>query len=135
MGIGGVFPSKLKACARHEKVLTVIPPKEDTGPIIDKKMVGLDMAVVMMNAIKTPRGAEEYHQKPPVPALHVANAVLKLVRKLMREGFGVFAVFDRISRHPLKAARAGAIRNRTVASAEAQLDEIIRQSWPTGNKE
>ena len=93
------------------------------------------MAVVMMNAVKTPRGAEEYHQKPPVPTLHVANAVLKLVRKLMREGFGVFAVFDRISRHPLKAARAGAIRNRTIASAEAQLDEIIRQSWPTGNKE
>ena len=68
------------------------------------------MWIFMHVAVRSDRGAEEFNQDPPYPAKHVAVAALTLLQKISIVGLA-FAFyntyFDRISRHPLKAAGAG----------------------------
>ena len=148
MGIGGRFTSKLKACAHHAKIAdsvvlrahhaevtaSAIVPKI-TAAVRVRLTVGIDMSAAVMAAVKSSRGAEEFHQLPPVPAHHVTSAVLQLVRKMTRNGFDVFCVFDGVSWHPLKAAGAGATRNHSIVTAKERLNHIVQLPWPEGKEE
>ena len=87
-----------------------------------------------MAALRSPRGANEFHQKPSVPAHHVASSCLGLVRKLQRENIVPVGVFDELSHHPLKAALAGKSRKKSSSKALAELKKKIWTPWPTHEK-
>ena len=85
MGINGPFAAMLKACSPHLKIKTALgeeSPLNDTISVICTPVTGIDMSVIMMSAVKSDRGAEEFHQDPPYPTQHVAVAVLKLLRMI-----------------------------------------------------
>ena len=133
MGIKGPFPAMLKSSAKRMKVRKAIGDQshfDDFLKGVSRPVVGLDMMVSIVSAVKSERGAEEYHQSPPVPAHHVALACLQLVRKLNRANVAVIPVFDEISRHPLKAAGAGVARNRDAEKAQMALDGLLELPWP-----
>jgi hypothetical protein len=93
MGIHGPFASMLKACSpllKLKKALGKESPLNDTMSDVCSALIGTDMSIVMMSAVKSDRGrAEEFHQVPPYPAHHVAVAVLTLLRKIEKAGFRV----------------------------------------------
>ena len=114
----------MRACALLLKIEKVVeegsPFKAALGAALDgvcKPVVGIDMSISMHAAVRSNRSAEEFHQDPPYPAQHVAVAILTLIRKINKAGFRALPVFDRISRHPLKAAGAGVVRNRSSSNA------------------
>ena len=138
MGINAPFPAMLKLSAStskqiHQSIGNKSPLHASMSGVC-MLVLGLDMSVLMMAAVKSDRGAEEFHQDPPHPAHHVALAVLQFIRKLRRAGFNVMPVFDGITRHPLKAAGAGATRKSNSAKASAKLKELLAKQWPE-NKE
>ena len=55
--------------------------------------------------------------------------------KLKKTGFRVLPVFDGISRHPLKAAKAGASRNRSSTNAAEKLGDLIKRPFPENKEE
>ena len=134
MGINPPFPAMLKLSAsRSEKIQKLIGDQSPLHAYVGRfclLVLGLDMSVLMMAAVKSDRGAEEFHQSPPHPAHHVALAVLQYIRKLRRAGFNVIPVFDGITRHPLKAAGAGATRKSNSAKASAKLEKLLDEPWP-----
>ena len=89
----------------------------------------------MHAAVRSDRGADEFHQDPPYPAQHVAVAILTLLRKINKAGFRVLPVFDGISRHPLKAAGAGVVRNRSSSNAAERLQKLLKKPWPETKEE
>ncbi len=92
MGIKPPFPSIVKACVGPKKIVKVIGSQSslrETMGEVCVPVIGMDMSVSMMMAVRSDWEAEEYHQQPPHPAHHVALVILQLIRKLMRAGFGV----------------------------------------------
>lgn len=95
-----------------------------------KSVIGIDMSCLLISLVKTQRGAEEYHQMEPFPHQYVATEALTYIRYLMKQGFGVIAVFDGLTRTPLKANHVGEIRDSTTLSHERKLDELLHTPWP-----
>ena len=79
MGIGGPFPAMLKACAPRQKIAKAIgtqSPMRNMLAGLCRCVVALDMSVFMTAAAKSDRGAEEFHQDPPVPAKLLAKVLI-----------------------------------------------------------
>ena len=97
MGVKGPFPAMLKASAKRMKVRLTIGDQSHFHSLlkgVSRPVVGLDMMVSMMSAVRSERGAEEYHQSPAVPAHHVALACLHLVFKMIYTNFGMVTMFE-----------------------------------------
>ena len=71
MGINAPFPSIVKACVGPKKIVKALGLQSslhETMGEVHAPVIGLDMSVSMMMAVRSDRGAEEYHQQPPHPA-------------------------------------------------------------------
>ena len=125
MGITSL-PALLKTLAgKKESVKTIATHSPG------KSVIGIDMSCLLMALVKSQRGAEEYHQKPPYPHHHVAMESLNYIRHLMKMGFGVIVVFDGLTRTPLKAGHSGETRDKANTFHKNQLDDLLNQPWPS----
>ena len=73
MGIGDPFPAMLKACSPRQPIAKAIGTQSamrDALKGLCRAVLGLDMSVTMTAAVKSDRGAEEFHQ-PQNPRVRI----------------------------------------------------------------
>ena len=128
MGITGLAAA-LKKCAGPKKDVSCIASEFPGGVV-----VGLDVSCKLVPWVRSVRGAEEYHSDPRLPASHVAHQCLSYIRRLQRKNIRVIAVFDGVSRHPLKASVAGEKRDNPSDTALSLLKRLLRTPWPSDEK-
>ena len=120
------LPAMLKACAPKRKIAPVVSTLSPAHTV-----VGIDMSCAIMASLRTLRGSVEHHQDPPVPAHHVAASCLLLLRRLMQQNIVPVAVFDGMTRHPMKEAVAHKKkRDKPTEKARADLKDALETPWP-----
>ena len=116
------------------KMLKKYAPKQKLESLVSYSpggnVLGIDMSTAIVAAARSQRGAEEYHQRAPVPAHHVAAQCLRLINKLTKLSFAVYPVFDGLTRTPLKKSKAAKVRDKPIEKHYNALRELLGTPWP-----
>ena len=125
MGITNLAKTIKASCG--DKIKLSLLASEPPG----RTVIALDMNNVLMQAICSLRGSQEYHIRPIIPANSVANTVLTCIKRAEEINITILPVFDGNSRHPSKEAVDGATRNRNGNLASEQLSRLLSTPVPT----
>ena len=90
----------------------------------DKNVVGVDISVLMIRAIKSsPNAINMYHSQPPQPIPDISDKVVKEIGVYIRHDFRIECVFDGLT-PKLKTDKAHAERYGKDFEKQARLDEL-----------
>ena len=125
MGIKGLAGLLKSHCGGKKSLAKLSHPNTSTN------VIAVDMNVIMIQALKSPRAADEFHQQPPYPPLSCANSCLNYVRRINKiDNTRALPVFDGDTSTVWKAAVAGPTRTHAHKKALNKLRNCLKKESP-----